>query len=108
MLSKAELQNEIDALKSAPASWQNCERLAALYTIRRELFGNSELVRGPDALPKSPAVCSVIMGEYGNSEFLQAVCGKDAQTVFKVMDEIMDMLHMVNERAYNGYMRRLK
>ena len=35
---------------------------------------------------------------YGDSDFLQAVSGKDPAHVFAVMDELMDTLHIINER----------
>ena len=89
MLSQAEISDEIARLESQEASWQNCERLAHLYALRREA-GTSE--RFP----------------HGDSEFLQAVQRFDAQYAWSVMDELMSVLRVVNPRLYAGVMRKLE
>ena len=86
-------------------------KLAAFLTIQRELFGNPEQLSGYSfAAPpaETPTEQSGTLGDYGKTEFLQAVKGKSPDTVFRVIDEVMDMLKLVNERAYNGYMRKLE
>ena len=86
-------------------------KLAAFLTIQKELFGNSEQLGYSFAAPPietPPMQTANVIGDYGTSDFLQTIKGKSPESVWKVMDEIMDMLKMVNERAYNGYMRRIK
>ena len=48
------------------------------------------------------------IGDYGDSDFLQTVKGKSPETVWAVMDELMDTLAMVNHRVYDGVMRKLQ
>ena len=48
------------------------------------------------------------VGEYGSSEFLQAIVGKDPATCWGVMDELMDDLSVINPRVYAGVMRKIR
>ena len=84
-------------------------KLAAFLTIQKELFGNPDGYSYAAPPIETPTRQSdLVIGDYGTSDFLQTIKGKSPESVWKVMDEIMDMLKMVNERAYNGYMRKLK
>lgn len=44
----------------------------------------------------------------GTSEFAQAVNGRTQQEVFSVLDELMDTIRALNERLYDGVMRKLR
>ena len=44
---------------------------------------------------------------YGDSDFLRAVSQKDPAHVWRVMDELMETLHIVEPRVYNSVMRKL-
>ncbi len=48
------------------------------------------------------------VGDYGESDFLQAVRGKRPADVWAVMDELMDTLAVVNHRVYDGVMRQIR
>lgn len=56
-----------------------------------------------DDLSGDPAV-----GDYGGSDFLQAVRGKRPGDVWAVMDELMETLAAVNPRVYDGVMRQIR
>ena len=101
-------------------------KLAAFLTIQRELFGNAEennanaskiftnatspaysyAAEPPETIPRYSGAESV--GDYGDSDFLRAVRGKDPAAMWAVMDELMDTLKMVNQRVYDGVMRRIR
>lgn len=89
--------------------------LAACYTIRRELFEKSEQLPAysyaappvtTETLPRYSGADTV--GEYGDSDFLHAVQGKDPAMMWGVMDELMETLKMVNPRVYDGVMRKIR
>lgn len=79
-------------------------KLAAFLTIQREMFGYSP----PPETPISRASGAVTVGEYGNSEFLQAVADMTPADAWAVVDEFMDTIKMINPRVYDGVMRKLK
>lgn len=56
-----------------------------------------------DDLSGDPAV-----GDYGGSDFLQAIHGKRQRDVWEVMDELMETLAAVNPRVYDGVMRQIR
>lgn len=71
------------------------EKLAPLYIVRDHLT-NAAPVAQPVPLDVS-----------GNTDFLQAVSGKDSVQVFAVVDELMTTLQATNLRLYNAVMRKV-
>ena len=78
-----------------------CLKLAAFYTIKKELFG------GEEAPMYSYSPEPVNVQAYGDSEFLEAIEGKPLDAVFSVMDELMDSMKVLQPRIYDGVMRRI-
>lgn len=44
----------------------------------------------------------------GQSEFAKAIDGKAQEDIWPVMDELMTLVKSMNERLYNGVMRKLQ
>lgn len=103
-----EIEWAISELAQEESSFTGYARLADLYTVRRELLETS----GPQAQAASYSETSgssgASVGLYGDSEFLQAVAGKDPASVWRVLDELMDTLQVVKSRAYESVMRKLE
>lgn len=101
------------ALKEAIAEVQgkrdpnrnDCMMLAAFYTIQDHLYPQET---GYSYAPEKPTEEDSGIGDYGDSDFLQAIRGKDPASVWAVMDELMDTLSMVNHRVYDGVMRKIR
>lgn len=91
-----------------------CMMLAALYTIQDHLFPAKETSSVPSysfAEPPNKMIQysgAESVGEYGSSDFLQAIKGKDPAEMWKTIDELMDTLKMINERMYNSVMRKIR
>lgn len=98
MLTKRELDGAIKECENAPTSYQNCAKLATFYTILDHLYSES----------KPLVEQSQQIDDYGESEFLQLIKGKDMQAMWLVMDELMTTLQAVNPRLYNGVMRMIE
>lgn len=111
MIDEKELRLWISRLETEESSWPNYEKLAILYIIQqrqKQTESDSKVIEHfaqPSMYSAAPANPVAV---YGDSDFLQAVSGKDPARVFAVMDELMDTLHIINERAYNGVMRKLE
>ena len=112
MLDEAEIRKEIARLEYEESSYPNYAKLANRYVIRDKMQG-SENARdkfagyysgAPDPVTAEPAT----VGEYGDSEFLLAVAGKDPAKAWTVIDELMDTLAMVNSKVYNSVMQKIK
>lgn len=86
-----------------------CIKLASFYTIRRELFEEDK-----DDKQSSQPMYSYSSGSsedslrrYGDSEFLESIDGKHAESVMMVMDELMESMKVLQPRIYNSVMRKI-
>lgn len=102
MIDEYEIRKWIARLETEDSSWANYEKLAVLYTVLNQQGTDAETL-APVAYSAAPSPIET----YGNSEFLQAVSAVAPQKAWEVMDELMDSLKVVNERVYNGVMRKL-
>ena len=48
-----------------------------------------------------------VLGQYGDSDFLRSVAGKDPARVMAVIDDLLDALQVVNKRSYDNIMRKI-
>ena len=86
-------------------------KLAAFYTIRRELFGE-EKDAGP--LPgysyaAQPETASEPMIQNdSDSEFARLIDGRPQKEIWPLMDEMMDTIHAIHPRLYRAVMDRLR
>ena len=108
MLDEAEIRKEIARLEYEESSYPNYAKLANLYVIRDKMQGaenaRDKFVGAPAPVTAEPAT----VGEYGDSEFLLAVAGKDPAKAWTVIDELMDTLALVNRKVYDSVMRKIK
>lgn len=106
MIDEKELQLWISRLETEESSWGNYEKLAALYTIanQHKKVSFSEM---PVMYSAAPAPEVQLVGEYGDSPFLQAVAKVSPEKAWGVMDELMDALIISNSRVYNSVMAKL-
>lgn len=107
MLDAKEIDIEIARLEYGESSYPAYAKLADLYIIRNQMNAPSV----PDAydagFSAAPAEDSAVVGNFGDSDFLQAARGKDCAAVFSVMDELMDTLRVTAPRVYTGVMRKI-
>lgn len=86
---------------------KTCMMLAAFYTIRREMFGEEKDAEHSYSLAPAPAATDGI--DYpGESEFAQAIDGRDPGEVWEIMDELMDTLQAIQPRLYYAVMRKIQ
>lgn len=97
MISKRELSEAIAKCEENVSSYRDCQRLATLYTIYDHLYGK------PDAEP----IGEVIIQACGDSDFMKAIKGKSADSVWQVMDELMNIVAENDERLYDHIMSKI-
>lgn len=103
----------VDDLRAAIAECQGernpnantCMKLAAYYTILREIEPENKSPYSYDSAPVLPPVKSV--GYVSGSDFGGAVKGKDEAAVWALIDELITTLEAIQPRLYAGFMRRL-
>ena len=110
MLDAKEIDVEIAKWEYLESSYDNYAKLANLYSIRDHM--NKEAGQAPvyeQSYSAAPAVADLeTTGLYGDSDFLHAVEGKDPAAAWAVIDDLMDTLHTVNPRVYEGVMRKIR
>ena len=107
MLDIKEIEFWISKLEKEDSSFPAYAKLADLYAIRNQMLGVTSPEPQIEAYSAAAAPVGEVLGEYGDSEFLQAAAGKDCAAAWRVMDELMDTLRVVNQRAYESVMRKL-
>lgn len=83
-----------------------CIKLAAFYTIKRELYGEEKESVQP-AYSYAPASDRKIIEIDSDSEFARAVDGRYQNDVLPVIDELMSTLKVIQPKLYNAVMDRL-
>lgn len=99
MLNKKDVEQAIRECENARESYQNCEKLATFYTIYDHLF--------TEAQPKAELQQETVIGDYGDSELMMAVEGKDAEKVWAVIEELGEVLKATNPPLYQGVIRKM-
>lgn len=97
MLSKREIEQAIGELETAASTYQNCEKLASLYTVYDHMYGKT----------KTEFMTETEVGDYGVSDFLQAVKGMKAESAWLIMDELMAAVQITNPRLYDSVLRKM-
>lgn len=102
MFSKNELLDAIDDLEMAPATYQNAEKLATFYTLYDHLYVRE--------VPKNLVEMTreVTIDRYGDTEFLKAIDGMDAEKAWKIIDELMSTLMALQRKLYDATIDRLQ
>lgn len=103
MFTKAELIDAINELEAGKHSIQNCEKLAAIYTVLDHLY-TPDYGYSYDNKVEAEAV----LGNYGDSEFLTAAANKPIKDVLMLMNELIEALSVLNPKLMMNFLDRLK
>lgn len=86
-------------------------KLAAFYTIRRELYGEEKNDRqlpgySFQAAPETPT--EAMIQNPSGSDFARLIDGRRQEEVWPLMDEMMDTIHAIHPRLYRAVLERLR
>lgn len=94
MDKKQEIQSEIDKILSKDRLYkEDVAWLASCYTALQALSGDTEVTK-------------TLKSAY-ETEFTEAIKGKDTTDVMNTLAEFFDTLKIVDPRTYNGILSRL-
>lgn len=86
-----------------------CIKLAAFYTIKNELFGNSEPPDSSYSFAAGPAEHVETTIDYsGDTDFARVIDGRNPADIWPVIEELMTNLQIIEPRLYDAVMRRLQ
>ena len=105
MFTEAELIDAIDQIKNGKHSIQNCEKLAAIYTVLDHLYGAKPQM---DFGYSNDNKIEPEIGLYGKSKFLKLIAGKPAEKVWLLMDELVEAIQVLNPSLYLNFIQKLE
>lgn len=90
-------------------SANTCIKLAAFYTIQKEMFGKAEQREEPPAYSYAPAPDQnpYTISLDSGTEFARVIEGRDPEEIMPLMDEAMTLLQAVYPACYNAIMKKL-
>lgn len=107
----------VDDLKEAIAECEGerrpnsstCIRLMAYYYLLEQYTGTSyEMpMYSTQSEPAKVEKIEIVIGDYGDSEFLELIKGKPAKSVWTVISELMDTIAVVKKPIYDSVIREL-
>lgn len=110
MITSEKLHSEIEQLKSAPMTGDNCSSLAALLIIKEHLFKdehrNSHSVARNEpqsALHNEPIT---IYTENANP-FIKAINGKEMEQLIPIFDELMTSVKVLYPKLYQKTLNQI-
>ncbi len=106
-MTKREIDREISEYEEGKLNRTNARDLASLYIVRNNLYPDTISFSAPVGVSRDGAATEERVGDYGESDFFRAIAGKPAPEAWKIIGELIDVLQMLNPRAYNGVMRKL-
>ena len=112
MITEKDLQEAIAECQGQRNPNANtCIKLAAFYTIRREMFGeekNDGHLPGYSYLPDPQSTAELLIRNDSDSDFARAIDGRRQEEVWPLLDEMMDTIHAIHPRLYAAVMDRLR
>lgn len=113
MITEADLHEAIaECLGQRNPTASTCVKLAAFYTIRRELFGEDkdagQLPAGYSFAPAPSQPAESLIDNPSESEFAKAIDGRRQADVWPLLDEMMDTIDMIHPKLYSAVMERLR
>lgn len=103
MFTEAELIDAINELEGGRHSIQNCERLAAVYTVLDHLDADLNHISRAGYSNDSGLIRTS-----GGSEFLNIVNGKSIDDVLSLVDELTEAVDVLNPRLYTNFITKLR
>lgn len=103
MLTKNELLDAISQCEREPLTSGKISKMADFITICNYLYGTpyeSQYSERSQPLGKTIEV-------NGETDFLRTINGRDAEKVFKIIDEMAEVVRVLHPRVYDSVMDKL-
>lgn len=101
------INGEIADLENKTMTYAVAERLAWLYIIRDHCCVGSATATVISSV--EPVESSRLAIDYeSDTDFSRAINGKKQDEIWPIMDELMETIHVLVPRLYDGIMRKLQ
>ncbi len=111
MLERRELDERIaEIVNKRDQTVGEIRDLAAFIVARNDLSKERAVGSYGDAalIPATATIVETVIGDHGDSEFLQLIAHRNADHVWAVLDEAMETLRATEPRFYAGILRRIQ
>lgn len=115
MITEQDLQAAIaECIGARNPDANTCIKLAAFYTIQREMFGKAEQQeRAENALSNyayapPPDQKPYLISLDSDTEFARVIEGREPEEIMPIMDEAMSLLREVYPACYTAIMKKLE
>ena len=95
MISVDEIDKAILEHEAKDTTYANCERLAWLYIVRDHITHQSQKV-------------VATLDPVGDSEFLQAVSGRKPESVWRIIDDLVESVKVLHPRMYTSFIDKIQ
>lgn len=106
MITEKEVQTAIEECLREPITGTKRTALADLIIIQDYLFGEPRQDDGPPVAMYSEAAEKEIKTGVG-TEFLEAVDGRKADKVWRVIDELVEAIKVLHPRMYQAFISKI-
>lgn len=109
MITEQDLQEAIAECQGKRNPDANtCIKLAAFYTIKRELFGEATRPEEQPPVYSYAEDPEPKIDYQSGSEFSELIDGRPPEEVWPVIDELVDAVQALLPRLYNSFIDRLR
>lgn len=98
MINKEDLLDAITECEREPKNYHDCEKLATFYTIFDHLFSHTE--------PIIKQTKETVVGDYGDTEFLQIIKGRNPKECWLLIDDLLEALQVLNPNLYRNFINK--
>lgn len=102
MPTKEELLKAIEEVAKQPDTYSKCQKLATFYILLNSLYPEEDFKNGISTQFQNTNT------EFGESEFLKKIKGREFNYVLSVFDELMEALKALNPSLYANTLRRFE
>lgn len=110
MITAEKLHSEIEQLKAAPMTGDNCSSLASLLIIKEHLFkdehhnSHSVAINEPQAILNDKPI--TVYTENANP-FIKAINGKEMEQLIPIFDELMSSVKVLYPKLYQKTLNQI-
>ena len=113
MITKDDLLEAIAECRGVKQPTVNtCLKLAAFYTILDHMCDNAEdnpeMMLSTSAIPATIEAESKFVQVDSKSDFAQRISGMDSVVAWKIMDELMTMVQVIEPKLYSAVIRKIQ
>lgn len=116
MITQQDLQAAIaECIGERNPNANTCIKLAAFYTIQRELYGNPEQPAEPGppiqaySYAPPPDEVETTIDYFSDTEFGRLIDGRKASEIWPIVDELVsEAVQVTNPRLYAAFLRKIQ